>query len=768
KEVLSSYCVSPMAKQRAMELVPKKDVEEACWSFDFISELKTMLSRSKQPDMKGLHDISEYSTRASKEGILSGEQLWKVKEVVDLSERLLKIGRKECADTPILKEYIQNLVSLFPLNEQIERYIEPEGEIKSNATPLMVKLNKQYDIVRERIQSKLGNYLTSKKYSTFMQEFIITHRQGRFVIPIKAAYKEKIPGVIHDRSTSGATLFIEPFTVVRYNNEIREHELAIKAEKERILRFLSGVVASKSHEIRGNLEHLTTLDFYASCAFLSIRWDGTPPEFSKDGYFYLKKAYHPLLLEEEGKKDKFKAVPLSLELDPSIRALIVTGPNMGGKTVAAKTIGLLSLMSMLGLHLPVAPDSKLPFFKSIYADIGDEQSIEFSLSSFASHVKNWRESLENADEHSLVVLDELGSSTAPEEGAPLAVAVLDKLVEKRVRVIATTHLGTLKTLASKREAFLNGAMEFDLETLQPSYRLRVGSPGRSWAFQIAQALGLPEDIVNKGYKLLSADEIKIDTLTKELEEQIVALQKQNEIANENTKEINKLKKELETLVASNKEKEKELKKLKNVYEKEKTKVLDEFLHKERKRISKMLEESPEAEKVQEVLDDLNVKIERVEKAEKLSRKKYRNYEKGNIVELLLFDKKGEVTAPPDKTGYMKVLIDDYTMKVHASEVEPANKPKQTLQKKKIHYEERKPSPSLNLLGLRFSEAQEKIEHYLDDAVVKEMDEVLIIHGKKVLKDKVREYLRQNDRVLSCKPAEACDGGDGATMVKLKK
>ncbi|MBN1756344.1 endonuclease MutS2 [bacterium] len=766
KGLLQEYCVSPMAKQRAADLSPLNSREEAGWSFSFISEIKRMLQQSHNPNLHGLHDIREYCSKAAKQGILNEEQLWKVMEVLCLTEQLIRLIRKSNDEYPMLRVFLSNLITLIPLDSQIERFLQAPGEIRENATPTLVNLNKQYEIVRERIQGKLEGYLNSRKFSGYLQEPLVTFRQGRFVIPVQAVHKERIPGVIHDRSASGATLFVEPFTVVSFNNELREIELKIKAEKERILRFLSQLIGAKADTINSNVDYLATLDFYTAAAHLSQRYDAGAPDFSKNGDFILKRAYHPLLLEERYKDPEFKPIHLDLELKGAINALIITGPNMGGKTVTLKTIGLLSMMAVMGLHIPAANGTTMPFFKKIFADIGDEQSIEFSLSSFASHIKHWCEALDGAGPDSLVLLDELGSSTAPEEGAPLSIALLNKLVKKKARIIATTHLGTLKTLAAQRPEFDNAAMEFDPDNLNPTYQLRMGAPGRSWAFQIAQVLGLPQEIITSGYQLLSQEEVKIDNLTRELEEQITTLQKKNDQVSGYLQELEGQKMMLEGLLKSNKEKEEILLRLKKRYEKEKNEMLKDFLEKERHRLRILLPDSNDKETLHRAIETVEDNLKKVKKKQDRFRKINYEFREGQHVNIIFMDKEGEILSLPDKSGYLKILVDGYQMNIHGSELEPLKEDKKP-QQKQIFYKERKPPESLNLLGLHFAEAQEKIDQYIDDAIVKEKNDLLIIHGKKVLKDKVRAYLRNNKRVESIEPAELWEGGDGATVVKLK-
>ncbi|RKZ30213.1 endonuclease MutS2, partial [bacterium] len=612
RKLVKEACDSELGKEKAEELYPLDSAEQVRNRLELVSEIIRALEEAGQPDLSGIADVRQQITLVTKEGVLSADDLWKIGCIADLSNRLSHYSKKGCNDKPHLGEVLGSLFEIPGIAGRITEYIIPPGELSEDATPLLTDLRKRKAVTHEKLQAKLESYIGNPKYENILQDEFVTLRHGRFVLPVKIERKQEIQGVIHDRSASGATLFIEPLPIVELNNEMRELELAEEAERERIFRLLSELVAAHAESLKANLEILGRLDFLVACARVARRFDSTCPEYGKSEDFILEKARHPMLIIEGEENEDFEVVPLDIELRDSSRALVVTGPNMGGKTVALKTCGLLAAMTQSGLPIPAGENSKIPHLSGIFADIGDEQSIDDSLSSFAAHVNRWQEAVLGADENSLVLIDELGSATDPEEGTPLSRALLEELIEKHSYLIVTTHLGGLKALAVATDGVENGAMEFDQDELRPTYRLKTGIPGRSWAFQISRRLGLDERILERGEKLIGESGSHIDRLIADLQRKM----REAESLRANVKsELKALKQEKETLnalIKANEEKASRVEELRKRYEDDRLEMLEREMAIERRKLNEEIrkirrqEEAAESARkaVRERLDEI--------------------------------------------------------------------------------------------------------------------------------------------------------------------
>lgn len=770
RQILAELCVSNLGKEAAEDLNPLDDPDLIRARLELIEEIMGALRESGQPDLGGLYDVRRQIKLATKEGVLEPEDLWKIGLLADISNRLAKFARRGCENRPRLKSLLESIDEIPGLGNRIAEMIIAPGELMEDATPLLKELRKRRTAIHNKLQEKLESYLHNPTYEKYLQEELITLRNGRFVLPVKIEHKSEVQGVIHDRSSSGATLFIEPLPVVEMNNELRELELAEKAERERILRLLTELVDTNATYLNNNVLILSQVDFLVACARMSRRFDSTAPIYDESEDFSLIQAKHPLLLIEEEENADFKVIPLDLDLPEGHRSLVITGPNMGGKTVSLKTCGLLCLMANSGLPIPADSKSKIPHLSAIFADIGDEQSIDDSLSSFASHVRRWQEAVESADSRSLVLIDELGSATDPEEGTPLSRALLEELIDRDSYVLVTTHLGGLKALAVATEGVENGAMVFDQELLQPTYTLKTGAPGRSWAFEIAKRLGLSNKVLERGRELIGAEGSHIDRLIADLqnktrEAENLAVQSKMEL-----RAVEKDRETLEALIKSNSEREHKLEELRKRYDDDKLEMLERELAIEKRKIEEQLRAYRKAEDAaKKARETVKERLSEVKQEKRKKRGPAKQVQKGDRVWLYRMQKHGVIVRETDKLGYITVEIDGLKVRMHSSaamESKDEGKPKPKA--RQLRYEKPAVPVAMDLRGMNFEQAWTAIDRWLTDAIVVQLPRLNVIHGKGTgaLRDKIREKLTSDRRVKDWKIAEMHEGGDGATIVNL--
>ena len=518
-ELLSNQAVSDEAKRRAIAVRPETEAEEVLRLQDQTDAARKMIGLRGSPSFSGIHPVAESLSRADRGGSLNPHELLAIAELLTCARRTKDYfnGTGEDGKTAI-DSLFQSLHGNHFLEDKIRNAILDEDIISDNASPALSDIRRHMRAAQAKSRQILQRVISSPSYSKILQENIITQRDGRFVVPVKAEHRGDMPGLVHDVSSSGATLFVEPMGVVQANNELIELEAKEKKEIERILAELSADAAAHLEDIRWDYEALVSLDLIFARGQLSYKMDAERPEIRRDGVIFLRKARHPLL-------DPAKAVPIDISLGDTFDTLVITGPNTGGKTVSLKTLGLLCLMAQCGLHIPAASGSAVPVFSRVLADVGDEQSIEQSLSTFSAHMTNIVQILKESDNRSLVLFDELGAGTDPVEGAALAIAVIQRVRASGAKLAATTHYAELKTFAMTTAGVENASCEFNVETLCPTYRLLIGIPGKSNAFAISKRLGLPDDVIEDAKRQMSGESVRFEDVLTQLEAKRQALEK---------------------------------------------------------------------------------------------------------------------------------------------------------------------------------------------------------------------------------------------------
>ncbi len=769
---------SELGKEMAKEISPSVDIDEIEYLQRETKEALALIIDNGNPPLFGIFNIFQELKMAEIGGSLNPGSLLKISDSLrvcrSLKKYLKEIKEEKITDYPIIQGLVNDLRVLKHIEDKINNAIINENEISDNASNALRNIRRQIISKNESIRTKLNSIVNSQKYKKYLQDSIVTMREGRYVVPIKHENKAYFPGLVHDQSASGATLFVEPMAIVELNNELRELEIKEKEEIEKILRELSGLVAEEADSIRNNQGILQRLDFIFAKGKLGLDMDGTKPILNKNGYINIKKARHPLL-------DVNHVVPIDIYLGNDFNTLVITGPNTGGKTVTLKTVGLLNLLAQSGLHIPADFDSQIPVFDQIFADIGDEQSIEQSLSTFSSHMTNIVSILENVEHNSLVLFDELGAGTDPTEGAALAMSILDHLLKSNIRTIATTHYSQLKVYALTTENVRNASVEFDVETLSPTYRLLIGVPGKSNAFEISQRLGLPDYIIDYAKEMVSKENV-------EFEDVLQAIDKDRRIIEESKFEAEKLKHEVEELkkqLSAEKERiekskentilkaKEEARNILRRAKKESDNIIDEL-----KQISKDIDRD-RSKKIQESQRKLKLSLNEVENSlsqdvlNVQSKEPPKNLKIGDTVEVLSLNQIGNVLELPDDNGNVSVQVGIMKVNVHIStlklsEDEGTNKTV-TSTKNIIKSKSSYVKNEIDLRGKTLDEALLELDKYIDDVYIAGLKEVYIIHGKGtgVLRDGIKGYIKGHKLVKSFRIGKYGEGGDGVTVIEIK-
>ena len=777
-ELLGQQAGSEMARAAIAKLRPQTDVSWIRQALAETSEAVTAIVRKGAAPLGQLYDIEGCLHLARKGGTLTMRQLLQVLYNIRVAGSVVSFFKSDLPELPILMGMSEVIVTFPRLAETIDRCILSEDEMADSASSELRSIRRNIARQNEAIRSRLNQIINSSENKTYLQDAIVTMRDGRYVVPVKQEHRGRVSGIIHDQSATGATLFIEPQVIVNLNNELRELELAEKAEIERILAELSGNVAEHFHELLNNQKLLIDMDVIFAKGKLSVQMEGEEPMLSETGCLRLKKARHPLI-------PKKKVVPVDVAIGEEYHTLVITGPNTGGKTVTLKTVGLLTLMVQSGLHIPAAETSLMPVFEKVEADIGDEQSIEQSLSTFSSHMRNIVEIVRKTGKNSLILLDELGAGTDPTEGAALAIAILERLRAQGGTTIATTHYNELKKYAISTEDVENASMEFNVETLSPTYKLSIGVPGKSNAFEISKKLGLPENIIDRAANLLERGDIQFEDVITAIEEDKRRAEEERDQAIQLKIAMQKQKEELEKKAAS--------------FEKEQQRILREA----REEARAMLKEAREtADQVQKELRQLNkaesmgertrrfdesrrrLKEAEHKYAEKKSRETYQgepvhgeDLKIGDRVKILTLDQNGEVLTLPDEKGDFMVMVGIMKIGVNIKDITllPDGKKKKkptTSSRYGAMYKQKVQtiSPTINVQGENLEDAVMDVDKYLDDAYIAGLKEVTVIHGRGegILKEGLRNRFRRHNHVESFRKGGYNEGGDGVTIVKLKE
>ena len=735
--------------------------------------LKLIIAKG-EPQLFGIVDIRSIIKRTEIGGALTAGGLLQVSDFLRVSRGLKTYLKKDSynSDEEVKLEYIDKLIEdLYTdkrLEDEINSKIISEEEIADDASRELLRIRRGIVAKKDAIKNKLNGILSS--HADFLQDAIVTLRDGRYVVPVKIENKSRVKGLVHDISGSGQTAYIEPMAVVEANNDLKELYIKENLEIEKILKELSELVGETSEEIKSNQEKLIELDFIFAKARLGLNYRANMPKLNREGRINLIKAYHPFL-------DRKIAVPIDINLGIDFTSLIVTGPNTGGKTVSIKTVGLLTLMTQFGLLIPADEASEIAVFEKVFADIGDEQSIEQSLSTFSSHMVNIVYILKNVTPNSLVLFDELGAGTDPTEGAALARSIMDFMLERKIRCISTSHYNQLKIYALTTDGVANASMEFDVDSLSPTYRLLIGVPGKSNAFEISRRLGLPDEIIGEAKKLLSSENIefedvlqsidedrtKIREYREELEREKIDLEKENKRLQS---KIKKLEDQKEKILEKSREEAKRL--LLNT--KENVDIILSEINEARDKIS-----SENSKKIQEAQDLLRESIKNARYKSELEITKVANPIReikvgdkvrtslGNLATVLeLPDKKGNVLV---QSGIMKMnMPKDSLTRIDVQEDTTKNNTRSILKNKATNVKS-----EIDIRGKNFEDAKDIVDKYLDDAYLSGLKSVRIIHGKGtgVLRQKLREHFRNVKLIKSYKDAEYNEGGDGVTVVTLK-
>lgn len=728
----------------------------------------------------GLYDIREALLLAKKGGSLTMRQLLEVQNVLGISSEVVAFMHDDALpELKYIGEMVDLIVEFTALEKEISRCILTEDEMADNASPKLKDIRRSIHQQNQAIKNKLSRIITSSSNKTYLQDAIVTMRDGRYVIPVKQEYRSLFPGMVHDQSKGGATLFIEPQGVVELNNKLRELEVEEQLEIARILAELSSRVAEHYREIRSNLELLTKLDFIMAKGKLSCKMHASEPKIDADGELRLISARHPLI-------EYKKAVPVDIRIGGDYRTLIITGPNTGGKTVSLKTAGLLVMMAQSGLHIPASHASTLPIFGEVFADIGDEQSIEQSLSTFSSHMKNIVSIIDKASYDSLVLVDELGAGTDPTEGAALAIAILERFYDSGALTMATTHYNELKKYALATSGVENAAMEFDVETLTPTYRLLIGVPGKSNAFEISKKLGLSESVIERASEHIkhgdmefenvissieddkrkaAADRLDAESMRAEIEERLKKLQEKEKAISEKRADI----------IAEAKREARELLR--------ETKSAVKDVQKDLRRLQKSgahtnlntgaLEKS--RRKINEAEDLVSEKVVKQVNSEPVSADTLKI---GDRVKLLTIGQNGTILSLPDEKGNLMINIGALKVKARLQDLMLINEGKDRKPQAKssskygslLRSKSSSVSASINVMGKNLEDALADVEKYLDDVYMAGLDMVSIIHGRGggILKDGIRQMLKRKKYVDSYGAASYNDGGEGVTIVRMKK
>ncbi|MDO4942469.1 MAG: endonuclease MutS2 [Lachnospiraceae bacterium] len=781
---LTAHASSEMGKDLCQKLLPMTSLMEIETAQEQTKDALSRVYQYGSLSFAGLTNITASLKRLEVQASLSARELLDIARILEITNNARQYNDKDNDDQGYdsLDGMFHELIPMTPLLLDIRRCIIAEDEISDDASAALKQVRRNIRQTNQKVHNQLSSIVNSSSNKSMLQDSLVTMRNGRYCIPVKAEYRSSFPGMIHDQSATGSTLFIEPMSVVQLNNTLKELDIQEQAEIERVLTALSEQVAIEAEDIAYNVKILAKLDFIFAKAKFAKSYDGSEPKFNTEGIINIKQGRHPLL-------DKKKVVPINVTLGDTFDMLIITGPNTGGKTVSLKTVGLFSLMGQSGLHIPAFQGSCLTVFDNIYADIGDEQSIEQNLSTFSSHMTNIVSILEEATDQSLVLLDELCGGTDPVEGAALAISILTNLLCRGIHTMATTHYSELKMFALSTDGIENACCEFDVDTLSPTFRLLVGIPGKSNAFAISRKLGLDPSIIEQANS-------QIDDSVQDFESLLADLEKSKRVIEEEQEQIYNYKKEVEELKANLQKKQDDVKE-------KRAKILQDAREEAYNIISEAKDVADEAikkynswgkhpeqkntKRMEHKRSDLRGRMNKLEKDMAYRGKKARGqhskeaFSIGDSVFVSSLNLNGEVVTLPNakgdlyvQMGMMRSLVNIKNLEIlkSAKEIKKEEQRKNSKARNKGRTSINKAaniSPEINLLGLTVSEAVAKLDKYLDDAYLSNLNQVRVIHGKGTgaLRKGIHQYLRTVNYVTSFKLAEFGEGDMGVTLVNFK-
>lgn len=775
---LTALACSPMGKQLCEALLPGDDIHTIERMQQETADALSRIYQKGSLSFGGVKDVRCSLKRLEIGAVIGIGELLNICSLLENTNRVKAYSRREDNDTShdSLDEMFALLQPLTPLSNEIRRCIISEEEISDEASSNLKQIRRSMKQTNEKVHSQLNSIVNSGVRS-YLQDAVITMRNGRYCIPVKAEYKGQVPGMIHDQSATGSTLFIEPMAIVKLNNDIRELELKEQAEIEVILSSLSELAAQDAEVISDNLKIMVELDFIFARALLAKQQNASQPDFNTQGIIDMKKARHPLI-------DKQQVVPIDVHLGKHFDLLIVTGPNTGGKTVSLKTVGLLTLMGQAGLHIPAFDHSALSVFKEVYADIGDEQSIEQSLSTFSSHMTNVVSFIEKADTNSLVLFDELGAGTDPTEGAALAISILSHLHEQHIRTMATTHYSELKIFALSTPGVENASCEFNVETLRPTYRLLIGIPGKSNAFAISSKLGLPDYIIEKAKEQISEQDESFEDVLTHLEQNRITIEKERlEIESYKT-QVAKLKVQLEEKQDKLEQRRERIIREANEEAHKILRDAKDYADQTMKIFHKAGKDTLSAKDLERERDKLRGHMSKVEKnmalktpETKKASLKPKDISIGDSVLVLSMNLKGTVSSLPDSKGMLYVQMGILRSKISITDLQLIDEPvitgpnlTRTGAGKIKMSKSASVKTEINLLGKTVDEAVAELDKYLDDAYLAHLSSVRVVHGKGTgaLRKGVHSYLKRLKYVEDYHLAEFGEGDAGVTIVTFRK
>ena len=773
---LVSFACSDGAKQILHKLEPMTDIDKINTALDYTNDALTRVYQKGSVDFSRIKDIRGSIARLKVGSSLNALELLNISMLLECAAHI-KGYYEQRADS--IQPLIDMLDPVTLLNNAIKKCIISEDEISDDASANLRSIRRQKNIAADRIHTELNKILNSPSTRTYLQDYVITTRQGRFCLPVKAEYKSLMPGMVHDQSSTGSTVFIEPAAVVKLNNDIRELELKEQAEIEVILADLSAKAAEYTDSLLSDYEILTNLDCIFAKALLSRHFNCSRPVMNNKGIVNIKKGRHPLI-------EPHTVVPIDIYLGTDFNLLIITGPNTGGKTVSLKTVGLLTLMAQAGLNIPALEHSDIAVFDNIFADIGDEQSIEQSLSTFSSHMTNTVDILKKADSNSLILFDEIGAGTDPTEGAALAIAILDSLHRRNITTMATTHYSEIKMYALTTDGVENACCEFDVQSLRPTYRLLIGVPGKSNAFAISKKLGLSDNIINDASRRLDSEDIKFEDLVTDLEQSRVTIEREREELNEYKAQIAQLKSAL------TKKTERLDERTDNIIRKaneEAARILKDAKEYADKTINAMNKHGMTVKELEKhrsaIREKMNKRQEKlkIEPANNISEHKAHDiseFKVGMHVKVLTMNVIGTVSQIHKNKNQVTVLVGSLSTKMdiknlailkgYKDPAETSSKPKGAGGSGKIKMSKSSSvSSEINLLGYTVDEAIAVLDKYLDDAYIARIPQVRIVHGKGTgaLRSGITSYLHGVPYIKEFRLGQIGEGAEGVTIVTFK-